>query len=159
MALQYVDDIQVLAVGKLVKTIDHRPLRVLPDNSIGVTFDGWVYRLQRRQIELTAGAWRKADTELLLAGVKHVGIEAAINPSVPPAVTVEIGDRVWFVRLSSGKLDQVLIAAGCEVPLARIASPHSPIGESLLGQSEGQVVTITTPRETYDALIFTDLLP
>jgi|GEM_PF-893554 len=154
MALRYVDDIQVLTAGNPVRTINCRPLRMLPDNSIGVTFDGRVHRLQHRRIELTAGAWRKADTKLLLAGVPHAGIEAAINPRVPPAVTVEVGDRVWFVRLSNGKLDQVLIVAGCEIPLVRIASPHSPVGESLLGQSQGKVVTITTPRETYDVLIF-----
>ena len=62
MTLRYVDGIQVLSAGKLIKTIDRRPLRVLPDNSLGVTFGGRVYRLQHRRIELTGDAWRKVDT-------------------------------------------------------------------------------------------------
>lgn len=155
MALRYIDGIQVLNAGKLIRTIDRRPLRVLPNSSLGVTFEGLVYQMQHRQIELTAGAWRKIDTKLLLAGVAHSGIDAAISPTVPPpTIRVEIGDRVWFMMLGTAKIDQVLIAANCDVPLVRIASARSPVGESLLGRSKGEVVTVRTPREAYDAVIF-----
>ena len=47
-----------------------------------------------------------------------------------------------------------IVGIRIEIPLARIASPRSPVGESLLGQPEGQTVTISTPRETYEVLIF-----
>jgi hypothetical protein len=126
MTLRYVDGIQVLSAGKLIKTIDRRPLRVLPDNSLGVTFGGRVYRLQHRRIELTGDAWRKVDTWLLMADASHAGIEGAINPPAPPAITVEVGDRVWFIRLGSGTLDHVLIAAGVEIADSDTSRPGIP---------------------------------